>query len=75
MAKVTPVRPGYSIEEAERRFPGALVKFPGGEIGTYEKVTWSYPNMRSEDPDGILVLPASPDAPGYLYFNGKWRKL
>ena len=68
-------RPAYSAEEAERRFPGALASFPGGDISTYRRVAWSHPSLTSPEVDGILVLPADPDKPGYLYFKGKWKRL
>jgi len=66
-------RPTYSAEEAERRYPGALASFPGGDLAGYV-VGWSFPSLRSSQVDGILVLPNSPKT-GYLYYNGKWRTL
>lgn len=75
MSKPAAARPAYSAEEAERRFPGALAAFPGGDIAAYKSVAWSHPSLRSAEVDGILVLPADPGAPGYLYFKGKWKEL
>ncbi len=67
-------RTAYDAEEAERLFPGALASFPGGDINDY-RVKWSYASLRSAAVDGILVLPADPDRPGFIYFKGRWKKL
>lgn len=68
-------RPAFVLKKAEELFPGALASFPGGNIASYRRVCWSFPTSKSEVPDGILVLPHSSAARGYLYYQSSWRKL